>query len=264
LLHLKLITHIQTMAQIAALFVAAALLPVVVNRSSFEQLGLGSSRPRKNGKRQGKPWPPGPLTWAAVISLDRPLGLADNYVTTKLNLQSTKYTCGESRRLLLKTRPQWSEISNKGLVRLVLSFFPKYHRSVRPIQKDSETLKRDRTDQDSRTGPGSKQMRNILSAAAPSPAPIIPPWIVHALLGCLGKVRGAAKRKIAKRCVFKIYNKNATFRNRRAASVFRRAAAAQRGGPRKGCQPRASFSRGKSDPEEAFLDRPRFSRRALE
>jgi hypothetical protein len=172
---------------------------------------LGSSRPRKNGKRQGKPWP-GPLTWAAVISLDRPLGLADNYVTTKLNLQSTKYTCGESRRLLLKTRPQWSEISNKGLVRLVLSFFPKYHRSVRPIQKDSETLKRDRTDQDSRTGPGSKQMRNILSAAAPSPAqnhPSLdgprPPWMSWE------GARGAAKRKIAKRCVLKFIIKTQRF-----------------------------------------------------
>ena len=38
---------------------------------------------------QGKPWP-GPPTWAAVISLDRPLGLADDYVTAKWNLQSTK------------------------------------------------------------------------------------------------------------------------------------------------------------------------------
>jgi hypothetical protein len=28
---------------------------------------------------QGKPWP-GPPTWAAIISMDRSLGLADDYV----------------------------------------------------------------------------------------------------------------------------------------------------------------------------------------
>jgi len=39
---------------------------------------------------QRKPWP-GPPTWAAFISLDRSLGLADDYVTAKWNLQSTKY-----------------------------------------------------------------------------------------------------------------------------------------------------------------------------
>ena len=39
------------------------------------------------------------------------------------------YTRGGCHRLLL--RPQWSEIENRGLVRLVLCFFPKYHRSVR-------------------------------------------------------------------------------------------------------------------------------------
>ena len=38
---------------------------------------------------QGKPWPGSP-TWAAVISMDRSRGLADDYVTTKLNLQSIK------------------------------------------------------------------------------------------------------------------------------------------------------------------------------
>jgi hypothetical protein len=52
-----------------------------------------SSKPRlervQDRSEQGKPWP-GPPTWAAIISLDCPLGLADDYVTAKLNLQSTK------------------------------------------------------------------------------------------------------------------------------------------------------------------------------
>jgi hypothetical protein len=38
---------------------------------------------------QGKPWP-GPPTWAAILCLDCSLGLADDYVTTKLPLQSPK------------------------------------------------------------------------------------------------------------------------------------------------------------------------------
>jgi hypothetical protein len=38
---------------------------------------------------QGKPWP-GPPTWAAIISMNRFRGLADDYVTTKVHLQSTR------------------------------------------------------------------------------------------------------------------------------------------------------------------------------
>jgi len=52
---------------------------------------------------QGKPWP-GPPTWAAFISMDRPLGLADDYVTTKLPLQSPKKRRWEGHGAVLPCR----------------------------------------------------------------------------------------------------------------------------------------------------------------
>ena len=49
------------------------------------------------------------------------------------------YTWGGSCRLILKIRPQWSEIQNIGLVLLVLGFFLKYHRSIRTKKRPKAT-----------------------------------------------------------------------------------------------------------------------------
>jgi len=52
--------------------------------------GRGRRLERVPGRsEQRKPWP-GPPTWAAVISMDRSRGLADDYVTTKFVTTSTE------------------------------------------------------------------------------------------------------------------------------------------------------------------------------
>jgi hypothetical protein len=65
------------------------------NRFSFVVfhvfVGLHRRRRERHRRRENASghWP-GPPTWAAFISLDRSLGLTDDYVTSKWNLQSTK------------------------------------------------------------------------------------------------------------------------------------------------------------------------------
>jgi len=80
-----------------------------------------------------------------------------------------------------------------------------------------------------RKGMISSPSRPALWARRQSRHKSIPPWIGLALTGRHGKAR-ETPRKITKRCVLICYNKDATFRKRRAPAACRREAAAQRVG----------------------------------
>jgi len=73
-------------------------------------------------------------------------GILLRYVITGVKFELRKgfplmYCTRRDCRLLLKTRPQWSEIQNRGLFWWYLGFFPKYHRkSYSPMTRMTAKL----------------------------------------------------------------------------------------------------------------------------